>query len=92
MGGRSYKIQGGARPLFFMHKTFSIISLGCPRNLVDSEYIIAEFKNKGYVFQEEVMSVDVVVINTCSFIEDAKKESVDTILKVIDAKKDGGVK
>lgn len=75
-----------------MHKTFSIISLGCPRNLVDSEYIIAEFKNKGYVFQEEVTGVDVVVINTCSFIEDAKKESVDTILKAIDAKKDGSVK
>ena len=75
-----------------MTKTFSIISLGCPRNLVDSECIISEFKDKGYVFKEEPLQVDTVVINTCAFIEDAKTESIDTILKVIDAKKSGEVK
>jgi len=73
-------------------KTFSLISLGCARNLVDSDCIISEFENKGYAFQEEGVGADTVVINTCSFIEDAKKESIDTILKLIDAKKRGEVK
>lgn len=75
-----------------MKKSFSIISLGCPRNLVDSEYIVSEFNEKGYIFKESAIGVDTVVINTCAFIEDAKKESIDTILKVIDAKKNGVVK
>jgi len=75
-----------------MKKTFSIISLGCPRNLVDSECIISEFRKKGYVFQEDAIGADTVIINTCAFIEDAKKESIDTILKVADAKKRGEVR
>jgi ribosomal protein S12 methylthiotransferase len=74
-----------------MKKTFSIISLGCPRNLVDSEHIVSEFKNKGFIFKEDPMGTDTVIINTCSFIEDAKKESIDIILKVIDAKKHGDI-
>ena len=75
-----------------MKKTISIISLGCPRNLVDSEKIIAEFIKKGYRFQEDTAHSDTVIVNTCAFIEDAKKESIDSILKVIGAKKDGDVK
>ena len=75
-----------------MRKTFSIISLGCPRNLVDSECLVSEFRKKGYQFQEGAVGADTVIINTCAFIEDAKKESIDTILKVIDAKKDGSVR
>ncbi len=75
-----------------MEKSFSIISLGCPRNLVDSDCIVFEFEKKGFRFQEEVSGADTVIINTCAFIEDAKKESIDTILKLIDAKKEGTVK
>ena len=75
-----------------MRKTFSIISLGCPRNLVDSECLVSEFKKRGYLFQEDAVGADTVIINTCAFIEDAKEESIDTILKVIDAKKDGSVR
>ena len=75
-----------------MKKTFSIISLGCPRNLVDSESIMSEFKKRGYAFKDSALGVDTVIINTCAFIEDAKKESIDTILKVIDAKKEGSVR
>ena len=77
---------------FFMRKTFSIISLGCPRNLVDSEHIISEYSRKGYVFKDGADRADTVIINTCGFIEDAKKESIDVILKVIDAKKAGDIK
>ncbi|MBU1912007.1 MAG: 30S ribosomal protein S12 methylthiotransferase RimO [Candidatus Omnitrophica bacterium] len=75
-----------------MKKTISIISLGCPRNLVDSEKLIAEFTKKGYRFQEDIKHSDIVIVNTCAFIEDAKKESIDSILKVIDSKKEGKVK
>jgi len=75
-----------------MKKTISVISLGCPRNLVDSEKLIAEFTKKGYRFQERVSHSDIVIVNTCAFIEEAKKESVDSILRVIDSKKEGKVK
>src|SRR3990167_9463386 len=75
-----------------MHKTFSIISLGCPRNLVDSEKLVSEFTEKGYAFQEDILNSDTVIVNTCAFIEDAKKESIDSILKAIDAKKSGDIK
>ena len=79
-------------PRFFMAKTVSIISLGCPRNLVDSEKLVTEFIKKGYRFQEDILNSDTVIVNTCAFIEDAKKESVDNILRAIDAKKDGNIK
>ncbi len=75
-----------------MGKTFSIISLGCPRNLVDSEHIVSEFKKRGYAFQDDIIGTDTVIVNTCAFIEDAKRESIDTILKVIEAKKEGEVR
>lgn len=75
-----------------MDKTFSVISLGCPRNVVDSECIISEFKNNGYSFREDPLGSGTVIINTCAFIQDAKEESIDTILKVIDAKKEGHIK
>jgi len=75
-----------------MTKTVSIISLGCPRNLVDSENLISEFTKKGYVFHEDALHADTVIVNTCAFIEDAKKESIDSILRVIDAKKGGRVR
>jgi ribosomal protein S12 methylthiotransferase len=75
-----------------MKKTISIISLGCPRNLVDSEKIVAEFSDKGYKYHDDPLGSDTVVVNTCAFIEDAKKESVDMILEVIGAKKEGRVK
>ncbi|MFC1666713.1 30S ribosomal protein S12 methylthiotransferase RimO [Candidatus Omnitrophota bacterium] len=75
-----------------MKKTFGIISLGCPRNLVDSECIVSEFKKRGYAFQDRAIDVDTVIINTCAFIEDAKKESIDIILKTIEAKKNGALK
>jgi len=75
-----------------MAKTVSIISLGCPRNLVDSEKLVSEFAKKGYAFHEDALHADTVIVNTCAFIEDAKKESIDNILRIIDAKKEGSVK
>ena len=75
-----------------MKKTISIISLGCPRNLVDSEKLITEFTKKGYIFQEHIAHSDTVIVNTCAFIEDAKKESIDAVLSAIDAKKSSNIK
>ena len=70
----------------------SIISLGCARNLVDSELILGKLKAMGLNIVDEPDGSDVVVINTCAFIEDAKKEAIDTILKAISFKKEGRIK
>lgn len=66
----------------------SIISLGCARNLVDSELVIGSLKSKGLVIVEDVDSSDIVIINTCAFIEDAKREAIDIILKAVTLKKE----
>jgi len=75
-----------------MEKTVSMISLGCPRNLVDSENILSGFKKKGYRLVRGNLKSEILIINTCAFIEDAKIESIGAILKAIDAKKEGHVK
>jgi len=73
-------------------KTVNIISLGCPRNLVDSEVMLGLLKDAGFKISDEIEGTDTVVVNTCSFIEDAKKESVDVILQLVDLKKRGKIK
>lgn len=57
---------------------FKIISLGCPKNLTESEYIARKLENEGHVLTEEC---DIVIVNTCAFIADAAKESIETILE-----------
>jgi len=68
-----------------------ILSLGCPRNLVDSENILGRLNFKGYpvVDMEEA---GVAIVNTCCFIEEAKRESIDAILDLIELKKEGRLK
>lgn len=73
-------------------KTIGMVSLGCPKNLVDSEAILADFAKKGFKIIDEAAKADVVVVNTCAFIEDAKRESIDTILDLIQLKKEGRIK
>lgn len=73
-------------------KTIGMISLGCPKNLVDSEAILADFVKRGFKVIDETAKADVVVVNTCAFIEDAKRESIDTILDLIELKKQGRIK
>ena len=62
--------------------------MGCPRNLVDSETILSRLFRKGYTIGD-IDGSDVAVVNTCAFVEDAKKESIDVILDLIDLKKEG---
>ena len=69
-------------------KKFTIISLGCPKNTVDSEVLKGSLKQTGYDYCEDVNSSDVVIINTCGFIKDAKEESIETILEAINLKED----
>lgn len=72
----------------------SLISLGCARNLVDSEIILGTLKEAGGGFRivDTPSSADIAIVNTCSFIEDAKKESIEAILDLIDLKKSGKIK
>lgn len=68
-----------------------ILSLGCPRNLVDSESILGRLSQKGYSIVD-INKADTAIINTCAFIEEAKTESIDAILDLIDLKKAGKLK
>ncbi|MFH1868521.1 MAG: 30S ribosomal protein S12 methylthiotransferase RimO [Candidatus Omnitrophota bacterium] len=69
-----------------------IISLGCPRNLVDSELMLGRLKARGCIIKEEIKGCDVGIINTCAFVEDAKREAIDVILKACELKKEGSIK
>ena len=73
------------------HKV-SIISLGCARNLVDSELMMGKLKSEGLIVVEDADLSDIVIINTCAFIEDAKREAIDVILKAVNLKKERRVK
>ncbi len=72
-----------------MAKKIGFVSLGCSKNLVDTEMIIGYYKNKGYEIVSDVEIAEVIVINTCGFIEAAKKEAIDTILEMADYKVKG---
>ena len=68
------------------------ISLGCDKNLVDSEVMLKLLEEKGYQFTDDETEADVIVINTCCFIGDAKEESVNTILEMAEYRKSGSCK
>ena len=69
----------------------NIVTLGCSKNLVDSEVMLTQLKGNGIDTTHESVNDDanIVVINTCGFIDNAKQESVDTILRYVDAKEEG---
>jgi len=67
-----------------------MISLGCPKNRVDSEIMLGELRKRGHQIVSELEAADTVIVNTCGFIEAAKQESIDAILEAT-AAKDGGV-
>jgi ribosomal protein S12 methylthiotransferase len=72
----------------------NILTLGCSKNLVDSEHLMAQFRSAGYrvVHNDHDSPSDVVIINTCGFILDAKEESVDTILSYLEQKREGRIR
>jgi ribosomal protein S12 methylthiotransferase len=68
------------------------VSLGCPKNLVDSEVMMGILARDGYEMTPRADDADILIVNTCSFIESAQKESVDTILEMAEHKKFGSAK
>lgn len=71
-----------------MTKRVCMISLGCPKNQVDAEITLSKLQNNGFEIVNDPMDADVVIVNTCGFIEDAKKESIESIFDMISYKDD----
>jgi len=72
-------------------KKVHFVSLGCPKNLVDTEIMLGSLMNEGYSVVENADQADTVIVNTCGFIEDSKKESIDTVLALSKLKKKGKI-
>jgi len=66
-----------------------MISLGCPKNLVDSEIMLGRLRERGFAIVEDVSQAETVVVNTCGFVEDARAESIESILEVAELKNSG---
>ena len=73
-------------------KKVGFISLGCPKNLVDSEVMMGQLKQSGYQITPDAADAETIVVNTCGFIDSAKKESIDTILEAAQLKTNGQAK
>lgn len=73
-------------------KTVAVISLGCPKNTVDSEVMLGRLAQDNYLLVKDPSLAEVVIVNTCGFIEASKKESIDTILDVAKLRKTGNLK
>ena len=72
-----------------MASQFYVETLGCPKNEVDSEKIMGLLISEGHTQTNDVSQADLVVVNTCAFIEEARRESIDTILNLSDQRKTG---
>jgi len=70
----------------------SMVSLGCPKNLVDAEVMLGFLDREGYEVTTDEKEADIIIVNTCSFIKEAKQESIDAILDLADRKHDGNCK
>lgn len=73
-------------------KKILFISLGCDKNLVDTEYMLGILGENGYSFTDDETEADIIIINTCCFINDAKEESINTILEMAEYKEQGSCK
>ena len=71
-----------------------IISLGCSKNLVDSEHLMRQFAAAGYTLEHNPTKVngEIVVVNTCGFIKDAQQDSIEMILQLVDIKREGKIR
>jgi ribosomal protein S12 methylthiotransferase len=70
----------------------SLVTLGCAKNLVDTEMLVGGLKNNSYEIVEKPLDSDIVIVNTCGFLDKAREESVDTILDLGRLKKEGKIK
>lgn len=72
-----------------MNYKVGMVSLGCPKNQVDAEHMLALMDAEGWEIVDYVDGCDVVIVNTCGFIDDAKKEAIENILDMVELKKEG---
>src|SRR6476469_1370597 len=72
-------------------KTYAFVSLGCPKNTVDSERMLGKLAQDGYTLSADADGADVVVVNTCGFIEPARQESLAVIREMLQLKQQGRV-
>lgn len=70
----------------------AIVSLGCSKNQVDAEQMMAKIADRGYAFVAEPGMADIVLVNTCGFIQSAKEEAIGWIMELIDLKNEGRIK
>lgn len=75
-----------------MSYNLGLISLGCPKNLVDSEIMLGAFKEEGFVPVQDLSRADAIIVNTCAFVGDAKEEAIVTILEAARHKEEGRLK
>lgn len=75
-----------------MNAVVGMISLGCPKNQVDAELMLAKLDEAGFEISNEISGCDAVIINTCGFIEDAKREAIENILEMAEYKSAGAIK
>ena len=75
-----------------MSKTVGLISLGCAKNLINSEQMLCLLKEAGYTITDDPAEADALIINTCAFIDSAKSEAIDNILECAELKKTGKLK
>jgi len=75
-----------------LHVKVGLVSLGCPKNLVDSEVMLGLAQQGGHELTQDAGDADVLIVNTCAFIDSAKQESIDTILEMARHKSDGSCK
>lgn len=71
-----------SRKIFF-------VSLGCDKNLVDSEIMLGLLAKRGYLFTDDETEAEIAVVNTCCFVNDAKEESIQSLLEMAELKKTG---
>src|SRR5947208_17087105 len=72
--------------------TYSFVSLGCPKNLVDSERMLGLLAQDGYALVPDSRAADLVIINTCGFIDAARQESLGVIREMLDRQREGRIK
>lgn len=75
-----------------MNYKIALVSLGCPKNQVDAEQMLHTLKQAGFIIGSPEAEADAIIINTCGFIEDAKKEAIENILEAAEYKKNGNCK
>lgn len=78
--------------VIYMAIKVGMLSLGCAKNQVDGEMLMANLKNAGFELCDDAALADVAIVNTCGFIDSAKQESIDEILELATLKKEGRIK